>query len=275
MFHRVLPEGLIKEPDAYCSFGTLVSLEFFELILAILKKNDFEFVNVSEIGAKKYKKRTIALTFDDGYSDNFEFAYPSLKKFDATATFFPVVSPCKENSVLPLDTYYQYVDEANFSADERKEFISGRTKRNFYWSEPNEQLKMLKELFKEPSSNSRVKYMTEEQLKQLSNEGFEIGSHGITHSLLIADYMTEDRAIAELSDSKRWLEEILEKPILSYCFPAGRYNTRMIELAKQIGYTSTCLVHKNKNERHPLVSHERFFVKPDSLESLKVALKIE
>jgi len=49
----------------------------------------------------------------------------------------------------------------------------------------------------------------------------------------------------------------------------------MIELAKQVGYTSTCLVVRNENEKEVLPSHDRIFVKPNSLDELKTALEIE
>ena len=275
MFHRVLPEKLITQPNAYTTFGTLISQEYFEMVLSLLTDNNFQFVTISEISKGNNNEKQIALTFDDGYADNIEFAYPSLKKFNATATFFPVVNSCKENSVLPLDTYYQCVDEMNFTENDRAEYITGATKRNFYWTEPDKQTELLEKLFTELPRNSRVSFMSAEQLKQLSDKGFEIGSHGMTHSLLIADYMNEEKAINELQNSKQWLEEVTGKPVTSYCFPAGRYNTRMIELAKQIGYTSTCLVVRNEKNKEVLPSYDRFFVKPNSFDELKIALEIE
>jgi len=105
-----------------------------------------------------------------------------------------------------------------------------------------------------------VNFMSAEQLKELSEIGFEIGSHGMTHSLLIADYMNEEKALNELQKSNQWLKAITGKPITSNCFPAGRYNANMIELAKQVGYTSTCLVVRNENENEVLPSNDRIFV---------------
>jgi hypothetical protein len=197
------------------------------------------------------------------------------KSFKATATFFPVVNPCKDNSVLPLDIYYQCVDEMNLPENERAEYITGTTKKNFYWAEPEKQLEMLNSLLKSLPQKSRVSYMSAEQLKELSDKGFEIGSHGMTHSLLIADYMNEEKALNELQKSKQWLDTVTGLPVTVFCFPAGRYNARMIELAKQVGYTSTCLVVRNENEKEVLPSYDRIFVKPNSLDEIKTALGIE
>lgn len=274
MFHRVLPDKLITQPNAYSTFGTLISQEYFETVLSCLSDNGFQFVTISEIKRRKNTDKLVALTFDDGYSDNFDYAFPSLLKFNATATFFPVVNPCKDNTVLPLDIYYQCIDEMKISETERNEYITGTTKRNFYWAEPENQMIMLNSLFKVLPQKNRVSYMSTEQLKELADKGFEIGSHGMTHSLLIADYMNKEKILNELQKSKQWLEAILGKPVTAYCFPAGRYNTEMIELAKQVGYSSTCLVVRNNNEKEILPSYDRIFVKPNSLNELKYLIGI-
>jgi peptidoglycan/xylan/chitin deacetylase (PgdA/CDA1 family) len=275
MFHRVLPYKLITQPNAYSTFGTLITQEYLETVLSCLTDNGFQFVTVSEIKQHSDTDKLVALTFDDGYSDNFEFALPSLQKFKATATFFPVVNPCKYNTNLPLDIYYQCVDEMNLPENERAEYITGTTKKIFYWAEPEKQLEMLNSMFNKLPQISRVNYMSSEHLKQLSDSGFEIGSHGMIHSLLIADYMNEEKALNELQKSKQWLEAVTGKPVTAYCFPAGRYNANMIELAKQVGYTSTCLVGRNENEIEVLPSYDRLFVKPNSLDDLKSVFEIE
>ena len=148
MFHRVLPEKQIKQPNAYSTFGTLISQEYFENVLSCLTDNGFQFVTVSELTGQKITDKLIALTFDDGYSDNFDFAFSSLLKINATATFYPVINPPKNNAVLPLDIYYQCIDEMKLSETERAEYISGTTIRNFYWEESEKQMKMFNSIFK-------------------------------------------------------------------------------------------------------------------------------
>ena len=76
MFHRVLPEKQIKLPNAYSTFGILISQEYFEKVLSCLIENSFHFVTVSELTKHADSDKIIAITFDDGYSDNFEFALP-------------------------------------------------------------------------------------------------------------------------------------------------------------------------------------------------------
>lgn len=274
MLHRVLPEKQIKQPNAYSSFGTLISQEYFETVLSLLTNNGFKFATVSELTKQADTDKLVALTFDDGYSDNFEFALSSLQKFNATATFFPVVNPCKDNSVLPIDIYYQCVDEADLSDAERNDLIAGDMKRKFYWNETEQQISFLKTKFKKLPTQKRVSYLQQDQIKFLSDNNFEIGSHSMTHSLFTAEYMSESKANFELKESKLFLENITGKSVNSFCFPSGYYTSEAIKLAKTNGYTSVCLIKKNQdNEEQALPLFERIFVKPNSIKELITALK--
>lgn len=274
MLHRVLPQKQIIQPNAYYEFGTLISLEYLEKIIILLKRNNFEFVTVSELTDREGESNLIALTFDDGYLDNYTYVFPLLKKYNITATFFPVIEPCVNKSVLPLDIYYQCVDEMVIDKERRFDFIRGKTKREFYLSDPKKQIETLKKLFPHLPLKNRVSYLNTRHIIKLSENNFEIGSHGLTHSLLTANYMNKKRIIEELALSKQIIENIINKKVYSYCFPAGEYNSELIKLVKDVGYKSTCLISRKDNEVLALPSYERIFVKPNSLKELKFKLNI-
>jgi len=68
----------------------------------------YRFVPLSELVAArtngtKLKERLAAITFDDGYSDNFHCACPILKKFGFTATFFLTAGYIGTDKLLPRD----------------------------------------------------------------------------------------------------------------------------------------------------------------------------
>lgn len=272
MLHRVLPKKLIGTPNAYSEFGTLISQEYLTDILQWLTDSDYKFTNISNLPNNLDNNKLIALTFDDGYIDNFHYAYPILKRYNATATFFPLAHTALNNCVLPLDTYYQCVDELELDENERKNYIKGDVKKKFYWSDPQKQMDLLHSLFNKVPQKSRVQYMTPEQLVALSNDDFEIGSHGVSHSLLTADYMTKEKIIFEMEASKKWFESILGKKVVAYCFPAGLYNLDLIKIAKKVGYTSISLISKKEKDNAVLPSYSRVFVKPDAFDELKEQL---
>lgn len=78
MYHHILPKA---ENDL------VVSVEQFEAQLKFLKENHYTTLFFSELmQMKKCPKRSIILTFDDGYINNLEYAYPLLKKYGMKAT---------------------------------------------------------------------------------------------------------------------------------------------------------------------------------------------
>ncbi len=80
------------------------------------------------------------------------------------------------------------------------------------------------------------RYVTTAQIKEIAMAGHEIGSHTVKHRNLAA--LGEDRQQAELTESKQKLETILGKPVVSFCYPSGKYNEVTLRIAKEVGYTT-------------------------------------
>jgi peptidoglycan/xylan/chitin deacetylase (PgdA/CDA1 family) len=71
------------------------ALDFIDIDLKslkfILSKSEFNFLSIDKTYAdKNHKRPNICLTFDDGFSSDYDLVLPELKKIDATATFFIV-----------------------------------------------------------------------------------------------------------------------------------------------------------------------------------------
>jgi len=78
--------------------------------------------------------------------------------------------------------------------------------------------------------------LSEKQLLEMSQNGMEIGSHSCSHPFL--DEMDEDRVYHELFDSKRILSEAIKEEVTSFAPPGGWYNSHVVQIAKDVGYTS-------------------------------------
>ena len=76
--------------------------------------------------------------------------------------------------------------------------------------------------------------MSADQLRQLPPDLVSIGSHTRTHPRLTL--LSQGEALAELCESRRELEEILERDIKLFSFPYGEYNQNLVEAARGAGY---------------------------------------
>ena len=64
----------------------------FELQLRWLRSNGFTFLTMSELcAAGAVPEKSVAITFDDGYEDNYTNAFPLLRQYGAKATLYLVV----------------------------------------------------------------------------------------------------------------------------------------------------------------------------------------
>ncbi len=79
-------------------------------------------------------------------------------------------------------------------------------------------------------------YLQERQLRELSDEGFEIGSHSMTHRYL--SELDEDSLRVEVVESKQRLEEIIGKRVASFSCPGGRWSAAVARAAREAGYDS-------------------------------------
>ena len=79
----------------YEKVGHVVSSDNFSRQMEYIKKNGYEVITLDELvnsikSKKNLKRNKVVITIDDGYQDNFEYAYPVLKKFGFPATIFLV-----------------------------------------------------------------------------------------------------------------------------------------------------------------------------------------
>ena len=83
--------------------------------------------------------------------------------------------------------------------------------------------------------DKRPGYLTSVQLKKLQAYGMDIESHTVNHKPL--KELPKAQQLQELTESKAFLEKLLNKKINYIAYPDGSYNKDTIECAKEAGYT--------------------------------------
>jgi peptidoglycan/xylan/chitin deacetylase (PgdA/CDA1 family) len=242
-----------KEPT---KFNTLfVTERIFEKHLQFYKKY-FHLVSVDDYFNKKFNtgKFNLCLTFDDGFANNYRYVLPLLEKYQVPATFF-VTSVRKEGHNILWNDFLTISSVAgpetinfegqHFHRNKRNTYISSETKRTL--SETlrgmgfTKKIQMM-EILEAPETFENALeiedywlQMTETEIKKASASEFvTIGSHGFYHNDLAQIPVSE--MAQELGDSKKFLEELIQKPVEQIAFPYGSYSPGTIAEAISAGY---------------------------------------
>jgi peptidoglycan/xylan/chitin deacetylase (PgdA/CDA1 family) len=89
----------------------------FRKQIEFLAEKGFRFVTLSELIKRQGREpNVVAIDFDDGYQDVYQYAFPILKEYQAPATVFVIsnfIGRCNTWDVNLGWIYYQHLDEAS------------------------------------------------------------------------------------------------------------------------------------------------------------------
>src|SRR5256886_4335763 len=200
--------------------------------------------------------RAVAITFDDGYRDNYEYAFPILKKYGIPATIFVATGSIDTGEPLWHDRIF---DSFRYT---RREHVSLRHIGLRDFSLETDQLRrhslaLVLTRAKELYGHSRCKFVEEvekalkpnlpaslkhrmltwQQIREMHQNGIVFGSHTVTHPVL--SRIPRDEVVKELSESKRQLSEHLNTTVCAFAYPNGHsadYNDEVKTVLKETGY---------------------------------------
>lgn len=243
-------------------------INFFEKNFNIISFDDFK----SIIKNKKFpKKPSILLTFDDGYSDHYQYVFPLLFKKKINACFFSPTSIFKKNYFLEVNKIHIILDKfqdknkllklilaelkkisdididklmtnlflevknSTHRFDDKKTLI---VKYLLQHSIPNKyRVKLVKKLFeiallKSKETDIENFYINKKNFLEMAKNGMHFGSHG--HSHLKFDKLNLAKAEKEIKDSLKNFDALgLSKKIETLCYPYGNYDRKTIGLLKK------------------------------------------
>jgi len=100
MYHHLLK----KKENTFTSNGIVLNVENFQQQMDYLYNNKYTTIKLAELeqwllGNIELPKKSVCLTFDDGYLSSYIYAYPIFKKYDFRAIQFLITSYVKDDSV--------------------------------------------------------------------------------------------------------------------------------------------------------------------------------
>lgn len=208
----------------------------------------------------KWPHRAAVMTIDDGYRDFYQWAYPELKKRGMSATFFATVN-FVEGKIWLWPDRLQWMIEKTTQAEVFLPFLNGpgtfplhgRSEKAAAWksccdyciSLPNDRKEAFIGAVEEalrvtcpakPTEEYRA--VTWDQLREMADNGIEIGSHTMNHPIL--SRIAAATVVDEACTSKKILEERLARPVGSFCYPnsgPGDITEDVVAAVQGAGYT--------------------------------------
>lgn len=272
MFHRVVPDSGKLRIHNHKSLE--ITPERLEGIIKFFKDRDYAFISLDELLTIKTApaRKFVVFTFDDGYLDNYEYAYPVFRKHGVPFTIYVATSLpdskailwwyLLEDVVLASSSVQLDVEgrKMNFRTQTIKEKEMTFNKiRNWFALADEKNLPLLSNsLFygneEAISLKTRTLSLTWEHIKELSQDPLvTIGSHTVNHFPL--DSLAANKSAYEILESKRIIESHIGKEVRHFCYPLGSHGRKEIEILKKSSYaTATTIKMANifaENLEHP------------------------
>lgn len=251
IFHRVFsaPDELIAdEPDA-TMFDRMLGW-----IADLFNVMPLDWA-VSALRHGNLPERAAAITFDDGYEDNYSVALPILLRHNLPATFF-IATGYMGGGCMWNDRIIEAVRRTNCQSLDLAAFGLGRHSMVTIRDRQAAMRSLVSAVKYRPgverdqlsacvAEQARVPIpanlmMTPTQVRGLREAGMQVGAHTVSHPIL-AELATAE-AREEMLGGKECLESLLGEPVTLFAYPNGQvgkdFTDEHAAIARQAGFAA-------------------------------------
>jgi len=261
LYHRVTllnndPQQLAVSPDNFYE-----QIGFLKKNCCLLKIEEFSDFLLS---GKKLPPKSVVITFDDGYLDNYHEALPILESHSCQALFYITTGQIDTRKELWWDELERILLSHNILPREIAIQISGKTysfptnnsteRKNAYdafhpllkFAPVSVRDKTIAELQQwaglSDTGRSTHRLLTSAELVRMNESSAAVlGAHTVNHPALSV-LIYEDQ-LAEIDLSRKFLENVLKQKIEHFSYPYGGkndYNKDTIKACREIGFKLVC-----------------------------------
>ena len=245
-----------KNPKGVVNFsGKHINIKLFENHIRFIKKNCNvlsmdEVVEVYNSG-KGWPEKAVAVTFDDGFQNNYLYAADILDSYNVPATFYVCAGMVNTNMMFWVDIIEDCISRTiktkiniklkeykyyNLNNDKKKIDAINEIKKYCKQLNSNEKNNIIDELIKETAVTPSVegspdyKIMTWKELIKLNNNSlFTIGGHTLKHEIMSAQNI--EKMKADIKATLSLLDYNLNQKTTHFSYPEVQihhYNDEVI-----------------------------------------------
>ncbi|MDI6782158.1 MAG: polysaccharide deacetylase family protein, partial [bacterium] len=254
-YHRVLDDKQIKD---YYRPAVAVSVSTFRKQMELLQKR-YKVISLDDAISLLRKKKLLGndylvITFDDGYADNYENAFPVLKEYGLLATIFLTTDYIDSNRLLWADEVGLLLEKKwdVFLQTELFQGLKGAGISDNKAMIINEIISTLKEMDGD-TRNAIIARLKEDigsfvelnalmlgwgQVREMVASRISFGGHTKSHRFLTTLMLSEKEA--EIKGSKEIIEQNIDEQVLSLAYPDGRFDEECRDIAQKTGFHGAC-----------------------------------
>jgi peptidoglycan/xylan/chitin deacetylase (PgdA/CDA1 family) len=238
-----------------------VTPAFFERVIRRLRRSGTDLVSLDEMHRRMterdFAKRFVCITFDDGYRDTLDFAYPVLKKYDVPFAVYVATGftdRVGEMWWLALEAVIARNEHVGLRLDGQDRWFSCRTvdektamfEHLYWWLRRRETEEELRQVVRELAARYHVDIakfcgdlcMTWQELAGLAADPLvTIGAHTVNHVILAK--VSEKAVRSELANSRDVIEAALGIRPSHLAYPVGDRTSagpREFRIAAELGF---------------------------------------
>lgn len=258
MYHRVLPKTddrlQNEEPGMYVTPDTL------DMHLKELKKFS-QLIHIEEwldLAKNNNLDNTLycAITFDDGWADNYEFAFPLLKKHEAPATIYLATDYIGSSTTFWPERLAALLNHFDQCSEELTEFFSPlgetlnpkklRAKDKDYFAQliksaksmtDNDIKQKLSKIETRIQFDAKTEMLNWEQVRKMTDTGVRIGGHTRSH-LRLNEKATAEQITHEITGCAMDIENQLGIKPAQFCYPNGDTSQLALETVEELFVTA-------------------------------------
>jgi peptidoglycan/xylan/chitin deacetylase (PgdA/CDA1 family) len=270
VLHRVLLPSRGERIHNHLSLE--ISPALLEDIIGFFKRKKYDFIDLDMLPGWLEEncmtnRKFVIFTFDDGYKDNLEFAYPVFKKHKVPFTIYITSSfPDRQaiiwwyiiEDIILSNNHIQYKFPVgsinirnNTSQMKEKTFLRLRKLINRLHDKNLEsELSGFFEKYGCTTADKNHLVLSWDEISDLSGDPLvTIGAHTLNHFNL--RNLTKEQSLHEILGCKNLLESKINRKVLHFAYPFGEFGSREIEFVRECNFlTATTTVNANIFYKH-------------------------